>query len=73
MLTAAPTHAAALEKTEALLVKLGQTRKLAEVLAANALHRPRGDQAAQLSRAADLLAKTEGADDKLTEKSCSTS
>jgi golgin subfamily B member 1 len=66
-LAAAPTHGASIAKIEQLLVKAGQPRKLAEVLASNAMHRPRGEQAPLLRRAAGLLAKAEGADDKLTE------
>jgi tetratricopeptide (TPR) repeat protein len=66
-LVAAPSHAAAIAKIEELLVKAGQPRRLAEILASNALHRPRGEQAPLLRRAANLLAKVEGADDKLTE------
>jgi tetratricopeptide (TPR) repeat protein len=66
-LAAAPTHAAAMGKIEELLVKAGQQRKLAEILGANALHRPKGDQAPLLRRAAALLSKIEGADDKMTE------
>jgi tetratricopeptide (TPR) repeat protein len=66
-LAASPSHTAALAKIEELLVKAGQPRKLAEILAANGLHRGRGEQAPLLRRAANLLARIEGADDRLTE------
>jgi hypothetical protein len=65
-LTAHPSHAAAFAKIEALLVKLAQPRKLAEVLMAGAHHRPRADQAPLLRRALALFSQGEGGgDDKL--------
>jgi tetratricopeptide (TPR) repeat protein len=62
-----PAHAGAFAKIEQLLRKAGQTRKLADVYAAAAQHRPRGEQAPLLKQAADLLAETGGADEKLVE------
>ncbi len=66
-LAAAPAHPAAFAKIEALLVKAGQPRKLAELFAVTAHHRPRAEQAPLLRRALGLLGRAEGADDKLTE------
>ncbi|HEX8796217.1 MAG TPA: tetratricopeptide repeat protein [Polyangiaceae bacterium] len=62
-----PAHAGALEKIEQLLTKAGNTKRLAEVYAATAQHRPRQEQAPMLRRAAELLTEVGGADDKVIE------
>ncbi len=66
-LALAPTHAAAFAKIDQLLSKAGQAKKLAEVYAGAAAHRPRGEQVPLLRRAAVLLAEAGGADDKVME------
>jgi tetratricopeptide (TPR) repeat protein len=66
-LALAPTHGPAFERIERLLLKTPQPRKLAEVYAAAAQHRPRGEQAPWLRRAADLLAQAGGADERVLE------
>ncbi len=66
-LTLAPAHAASFAKLEELLGKTEQHRKLADLYASTAPHRARGEQAALLRRAAQLLALAGGADDKLVE------
>jgi golgin subfamily B member 1 len=63
----APSHAGAFSMIVILLSKQRQPRKLAEVYAAAALHRPRGEQVPLLSRAAELLTEAGGADDKVME------
>ena len=60
-----PGHVKAFAKIEQLLEKTGNVRKLADVYAATAQHRPRGEQAPILRRAAQLLATAGGADDKV--------
>jgi tetratricopeptide (TPR) repeat protein len=62
-----PGHAAAFSKLEQLLRKSQQHRKLVELYAAAAAHRPRGEQAALLRRATEALAEAEGADERMTE------
>ena len=62
-----PGHAPAFAKIEQLLEKAGNPRKLAEVYASAAGHRPRGEQAPLLKKAAALLASAGGADEKLIE------
>ena len=59
-LATTPTHPGALDKIEALLLKAGQPKKLAEVIASVAPHRPRGEQAPLLRRAIECL---DGTDD----------
>jgi tetratricopeptide (TPR) repeat protein len=66
-LALAPGHAAAFAKTEHILLKSGNARRLAEVCAAAAQHRPRAEQAPLLKRAATLLADAGGADEKVVE------
>ncbi len=63
----APNHVEAFAKLEALLSGEGNTRKLAEAYATAAHHRPRGEQAPLLRRAAQLLADAGGADEKVIE------
>jgi tetratricopeptide (TPR) repeat protein len=60
-----PAHAAAFAKIEHLLQKAGHVRKLADVYAAAAQHRPRAEQAPLLKRGAALLAEVGGADEKV--------
>jgi len=60
-----PGHARAFTRIEGLLEKAGHPRKLAEVVAAAAQHRPRVEQAPLLKRAAELLAAAGGADEKV--------
>jgi tetratricopeptide (TPR) repeat protein len=66
-LTLQPTHSAAFARLEELLTKTGNGRKLADVYASAAHHRPRAEQAPLLRRAAELLAEHGGADEKLIE------
>src|SRR5580692_6321181 len=66
-LALAPNHAAAFAKIDLLLTRQHQPRKLAEVYAGAAQHRPRGEQVPLLRRAAVLLAEAGGADDKVME------
>lgn len=66
-LAMAPAHAGALEKIEQILTRSGNTKRLAEVYASTAPHRPRAEQAPMLRRAADLLTDVGGADDKVIE------
>jgi tetratricopeptide (TPR) repeat protein len=63
----APAHAAAFARLEALLTKTGNGKKLAEVYAAAAHHRPRAEQAPLLKQAAVLLAESGGPDEKVIE------
>ena len=60
-----PGHAPAFAKIEHLLQKAGHLRKLADVYAAAAQHRPRDEQAPLRRRGAELLAEAGGADDKV--------
>jgi tetratricopeptide (TPR) repeat protein len=60
-----PGHAPAFAKIEQLLQKAGHMRKLADVYAAAAQHRPRAEQAPLLKRGAALLAEAGGADEKV--------
>jgi tetratricopeptide (TPR) repeat protein len=62
-----PGHLGAFTKIEQLLTKARHGRKLAEVYASAAGHRPRAEQAPLLKRAATLLLETGGADDKVIE------
>src|ERR1700722_6386937 len=66
-LVTSPAHAAAFARLEELLAKTGNVRKLADVYAAAAHHRARGEQAPLLKRAATLLAESGGADEKVIE------
>jgi tetratricopeptide (TPR) repeat protein len=66
-LNLAPNHAGAFAKIDQLLSKAGLPRKLADVYAGAAAHRPRGEQVPLLRRAAVLLAEAGGADDKVME------
>ncbi len=62
-----PGHAGAFAKIDTLLSKSRQGKKLAEVCATTAQHRPRGEQVPLLRRAAELLVEAGGADDKVME------
>jgi tetratricopeptide (TPR) repeat protein len=62
-----PGHPAAFTQIEQLLTKARQGRKLAEVYAAAAGHRPRAEQAPLLKRAAKLLLEAGGVDEKVIE------
>ncbi|MCL2447549.1 MAG: tetratricopeptide repeat protein, partial [Polyangiaceae bacterium] len=62
-----PSHAACFAKLEQLLRDSRQHRKLAELYAGAAAHKPRSEQAALLRRAAEELARTEGSEDRVTE------
>ncbi|HXN31023.1 MAG TPA: hypothetical protein VN894_04140, partial [Polyangiaceae bacterium] len=62
-----PAHWASFGKLEQILRKTHQPKKLAEVSAKIAQHRPRGEQPALLRRAAELLLEAGGADDKVIE------
>ncbi len=66
-LALAPTHPGAFSKLVLLLSKHRQPKRLAEVYAAAAQHRPRGEQVPLLGRAAELLTEAGGADDKVME------
>ena len=66
-LTSLPSHAGAFAKLEQLLIKAGNTKKLAEATAAAAHHRPRQEQAPLLKRAAQLLSESGGPDEKVIE------
>ena len=66
-LALSPTHSASFEKIEQLLQKTEQSRKLSEVYAAAAQHRPRSEQAPLLRRAAELLSKEGGEEEKTIE------
>ena len=66
-LAASPSHAASFEKIEHLLTKAEGHKKLADLCASLAPHRPRAEQPALLRRAAELY-ETEGtADDRIIE------
>ncbi len=62
-----PSHTGAFSKLVLLLSKQRQNKKLAEVYAAAAQHRPRNEQVPLLGRAAELLAESGGSDDKVIE------
>ncbi len=64
-LALSPSHAGAFAKIDVLLSRSQQPKKLAEVYATAAQHRPRGEQVPLLRRAAQLLAEAGGADDKV--------
>ncbi|HLK39512.1 MAG TPA: tetratricopeptide repeat protein, partial [Polyangiaceae bacterium] len=64
-LALAPSHAGAFGLLERVFEKTQQPRKLADLYAATAQHRPRIDQAPLLRRAAELLVQAGGADDKI--------
>ncbi|HEX3771275.1 MAG TPA: hypothetical protein VHV30_10440, partial [Polyangiaceae bacterium] len=66
-LALAPGHAPAFAKIDELLTKQRQHKKLAEICAAAAQHRPRGEQVPLLRRAAELLAEAGGPEDKVIE------
>jgi tetratricopeptide (TPR) repeat protein len=66
-LALAPGHGAAFAKLDELLTRQRQLKKLAEVYAGAAQHRPRGEQVPLLRRAAALLAEAGGSDDKVME------
>ena len=62
-----PAHWGSFAKVEQILRKTQQPKKLAEVYAKVAQHRPRGEQPALLRRAAELLIETGGPEDKVIE------
>jgi len=62
-----PGHAPSFAKAESLLTRAGQPKKLAELYAAVAQHRPRAEQAPVLRRAAELFAEAGGSDEKVIE------
>jgi len=62
-LAIAPSNMAALGKVETLLLKAGQPKKLAEILASVAQRRERGDQAPLLRRAIELVSAHDGTED----------
>ena len=64
-LTVHPAQPAAFARLEQLLTRTGNGRKLADVYAAAAQHRPRAEQPPLLLRAAELLAEHGGADEKV--------
>jgi tetratricopeptide (TPR) repeat protein len=66
-LALAPAHTGAFARLEQLLEKTGNTRKLADLYAAAAHHKPRAEQAPLLKQAAALLAESGGADEKIIE------
>jgi tetratricopeptide (TPR) repeat protein len=66
-LALSPTHAPAFERLEQLLTKTGNGKKLSEVYATAAHHRPRAEQAPLLKHAAVLLAENGGPDEKVIE------
>ncbi len=66
-LAAMPTHAASFERVEQLLAKAGNRRKLADLCASIAAHRPRGDQVGLLRRAAMFYEADGASDDKVIE------
>jgi tetratricopeptide (TPR) repeat protein len=66
-LAALPAHWGSFAKVEQILRKTQQPKKLAEVYAKVAQHRPRGEQPALLRRAAELLIETGGPEDKVIE------
>ena len=66
-LVAVPGHPPSFEKIEILLTKTKSYKRLAEVLAETAHHRPRADQVSLLRRAAEAYEKAGGADDKVIE------
>jgi tetratricopeptide (TPR) repeat protein len=57
-LALAPAHPGSFAKMETILDRRGKYGKLAELYAATAPHRPRGQQALMLRRAAEWLART---------------
>ncbi len=64
-LALSPGHAGAFAKIDVLLSRGQQPKKLAEIYATAAQHRPRGEQVPLLRRAAELLAAAGGSDDKV--------
>jgi tetratricopeptide (TPR) repeat protein len=66
-LVATPGHAGAFAMLERLLEKAGQHKKLSAAYAAAATHKPRPEQADMLRKAALMLEKGDGADDKVIE------
>jgi tetratricopeptide (TPR) repeat protein len=62
-----PGHGPAFAKIEQLLQKAGNSRKLAEIYAAAAQHRPRAEQVPLLKRASGLLGAAGGSDEKVIE------
>src|SRR5580692_753372 len=66
-LALAPTHAPAFVGLETLLQKTQQPKRLAELYATMAQHKPRADQIALLRRAAALHEETGGADDRVAD------
>ena len=64
-LALSPGHVGAFATLEALLRKTDQSKKLAELYASAAQHRPRAEQASFLRRAAELLEQTPGGDERV--------
>jgi tetratricopeptide (TPR) repeat protein len=60
-----PGHAASFARLTDVLERTQQTKRLAEVMAAAAQHRPRGEQAPMLRRAAALFAQAGGPEEKV--------
>jgi tetratricopeptide (TPR) repeat protein len=60
-----PGHAPSFGKLVDILERTRQTKKLAEVMAAAAQHRPRGEQAPMLRQAVELLSQAGGPDEKV--------
>src|SRR3974390_885155 len=61
----APSHAGAFGMLERILERAQQPKKLADLYASTAQHRPRLDQAPLLRRAAELLLNVLGTDDRV--------
>ena len=66
-LALSPSHAAAFAGLEELLQKIQQPRRLAELYASAAQHRPRAEQIGLLRRAALLHEETGGADERVAD------
>jgi tetratricopeptide (TPR) repeat protein len=66
-LAVVPAHPPSFEKLEALLHKTADWKRLADLVASVAQHRPRAEQPTLLRRAAELYEKAGGADDKVIE------
>jgi len=66
-LALSPGHAAAFAGLETLLQKAQQPKRLAELYASAAQHRPRAEQIALVRRAAALYEEAGGADDRVAE------
>jgi tetratricopeptide (TPR) repeat protein len=66
-LTTLPTHQAAFERLDQLLTKGGDTKRLAEICVSTAQHRPRTEQIDLLRRAAGLVEKAAGGEERSIE------